>query len=115
MSCLIAVSDVLVVAALERACSRGLTGEQRRLAGRHALRYRAYESVHIPAARYDRALEGAWSQTVDLTARWDLEVNPVEWAITLDGYCRQLLAACQQHTVTALVEALSVLGAPQNA
>lgn len=110
MSCLLAISDVLVVSALERACSRGLTGEQRRLAGRHGLKYRAYETVHIPVGRHDRALDGAWMQTIDLAARWELPVDAVMWAITLDTYARGLLATMTAHTVTGLDEALSVLG-----
>lgn len=109
MTDLLALSDVLVVGALERFCSRGLTGEQRRLAARYGLRYRAYESVHVPTGRHEHALEGAWDLIGDFTHRWDLPVDPQQWINVLDAYCRQLIETRQQHTLTALDDALTKL------
>lgn len=111
MTALLALSDVLVIGALERSCSRGLTGEQRRLAGRHSLRYRAYEFVHIPPNRHTPALEGAWALTAELTIRHSLPVDAGEWSSVLDNYCRGLLASGQPHTLDHLEAALLLLEA----
>lgn len=111
MTALLALSDVLVIGALERSCSRGLTGEQRRVAGRHALRYRAYEFIHIPPTRHEHALEGAWSIAGELIDRWTLPVDAEQWSRVLDRYCRGLLTECRPHTLLGLDQALAMLGA----
>lgn len=110
MSDLLALSDVLVLRALERACSRGLDGSSRSaIARRNVPRHRAYEGIQIPAARHARAFEDAWSITGELADTWDLPVAPADWAATLDAYCRHLLSTRRPRSLTDLESVLAPL------
>lgn len=112
MTALLALSDVVVLRALERAYSRGLTGEHRRVAAetRHLPRHRAYEGIQIPTSRHARALEDAWSITGELAATWLLPVDAAEWSAALDAYCRDLLTTRRPRSLPDLEAALSRLG-----
>lgn len=112
MNALLALSDVLVVRALERACSRTLTGAQRQvLAVRDIPKHHGYESIHIPTSRHDRALYDTWHIVAEIADRWQLHVDPEEWAATLDQYCRDLLGSSRVHTLDQLEVALAPIGA----
>lgn len=112
MSDLLALSDVLVLRALERSYSRGLTGEHRRVAAdaRHLPRHRAYEEIQIPPMRHARALEDAWTITAELVSSWQLAVAAPEWAAALDGYCRDLLTTRRPRSLADLERALDRVG-----
>lgn len=109
MTALLALSDVLVVRALERAYSRGLDGSHRAALGNQVLRHRAYEHTPIPAIRHGHALEGAWTITVELTQSWDLPIRAEEWSTALDAYCRELLTARRPRSLDGLEAALAAL------
>lgn len=111
MSALLALSDVLVVRALERAYSRGLTGSKRRDAAHHGPRHCAYMVEPIPAARHTHALDGAWDMCDDLVFRWQLPVPAETWSYVLDEYARGLLKSQAPHSLDALEQALRLLGA----
>lgn len=112
MSALLALSDVLVVRALERCYSRALPGDARRRAALlRSPRHRAYEHIRIPPARHSHALDAAFTITGELTYRWQLPVEPTEWATVLDDYCRRLLTTMAPHTLDDLEQALRLLGA----
>lgn len=112
MSALLALSDVLVDRALERAYSRGLPGDARRRAAlANTPRHRAYEQIRIPASRHDHVLDDAWSMTPELADRWLLPVDPAEWAVVLDRYTRRLLSTGAPKTLDDLGQALTLLGA----
>lgn len=112
MSALLALSDLLVVRALERACSRGLSGDARRAARRHVDHpYRAYEAFKVPPTRVAYALEEAWTMTTPIVDRWQLPIEPGEWAHVLDLYARGLLTRQAPHTLDSLDAALALLGA----
>lgn len=103
MSDLLALSDVLVLRALERAYSRGLIGSSRSaIARRNVPRHRAYEAILIPAARHSPALDGAWSVTDELAQAWHLPVAGDAWARSLDAYCRDLLTTQRPRSLTDL-------------
>lgn len=103
MSDLLALSDVLVLRALERAYSRGLIGSSRSaIARRNIPRHRAYEAILIPTARHSPALDGAWAVTDELATEWHLPVAADAWARALDGYCRDLLASQRPRSLTDL-------------
>lgn len=112
MSALLALSDVLVDRALERCYSRGLSGDaRRRVAENGTPRHHAYQQVLIPAARHTHALADAWSLTTELAYRWQLPIEPAEWAAVLDRYCRGLLSSGAAHDLDELARSLAVLGA----
>lgn len=111
MTDLLALSDVLVVRALERAYSRGLTGEYRRAThDRQLPRHRAYEQIHIPPSRHARALDDAWSLTDELAASWDLPIASPVWARSLDDYCRSLLTTQRPRSLPELEAILAGAG-----
>ena len=103
---LTALSDVLVVRALERACNRGLA--RTRWTTGTAVRHRAYERLVIPPERIDHALEDAWCHLPELAERHRLPIDPRLWARALDGYVRDLLDTRQPHTLPGLELALQV-------
>lgn len=112
MSALLALSDVLVVRAMERCYSRGLPGDiRRRVAVVHVPRHRAYEQFRIPASRHSHVLDDAFSICPELVYRWQLPVEAREWSVVLDRYCRQLLTSMSAHTLDALEDELKLLGA----
>lgn len=93
---LVALSDLAVLVALERAWNRVMPRSAR--AGVHpGQRHSAYLHAPIYPATLDKALGGAWELLPLLTQRHDLEVNPAAWALLLDGYTRALLMACEPH------------------
>lgn len=103
---LVALSDVVVIRALERACNRGLA--RTRWSTGTEVRHRAYERIPIPAARVDHALEDAWCHLPDLARRHRLPIAPQLWADALDAYVRDLLDTRQPHTLDRLELALQV-------
>lgn len=111
MTAYLALSDVLVVRALERACIRGIDGSSRSaLARRNIPRHRAYEEIQIPTSRHARALEDAFAITHELTATWDMPVAASEWSAALDAYCRQLLTTQRPRSLVDLQAALGLVG-----
>lgn len=94
---LLALSDVLVLVALERAASRSLPGSVRRTIPA-SQRHRAYELHPIPEAKMDQALTDAWSSCSLVAARHDLEVSVTDWVALLDSYTRTLILMGQNHT-----------------
>lgn len=107
----LAVSDLLVMTALERAGSRVAPRSQR--AG--VDRYRVHERYAIPVSRIDYALGvapgsvGAWSLCPLLHSRHRLPVDLEQWTAMLDGYTRALLLMGQPHTTSRLAEAVARL------
>lgn len=94
---LLALSDLMVLTALERAFSRAKPqGQRGHIAA--AARHRAYESVPIPVDRIDYLLRDAWALCPLLSARYALDVDPVAWAELLGSYTATLLMACQHHS-----------------
>lgn len=112
MSALLALSDVLVCRAHERAFSRDISGDARNMAVQEGIpRHRAYERFPIAAARHTHALADAWYLTPELAYRWQLPVAAAEWASVLDHYSRSLLTTRAPHTLDDLEQALRLLGA----
>ncbi|WP_375483304.1 hypothetical protein [uncultured Jatrophihabitans sp.] len=112
MSALLALSDGLVVRALERAAIRGLPGDlRRRSATLNIPKHRAYERFRIPAARHGHVLEDAFPMTAEIADRWQLPVDADAWSRVLYDYCRGLLVSMQPHTLDDLAAALELLGA----
>lgn len=103
---LVALSDVVVIRALERACNRGLA--RTRWTTGSDVRHKAYERIAIPPERVDHALEDAWCHLAELTARHRLAIAPKLWATALDAYVRDLLQTRQPHTLDRLELALQV-------
>lgn len=111
MSALLALSDVTVMRALERAGSRGLSGETRRmLPAKGIAAHDAYRFAAIHPSRHTHALAGSWNITTELAWRWQLPVEAHEWAAVLDRYARDLLTSRAEHTLDELEAALRLLG-----
>jgi hypothetical protein len=104
---LLAISDCLVLTALERAASRVLPRSVRSTGPRHA----AHEQCAVHPDRLDKALEGAWSLLPLLADRYDVEVTVAAWRELLDSYCRALLQMGQPHRTTALAHHLQAVAA----
>lgn len=102
---LLAVSDVLVTVALERAASRVLPRS-----ARQGLRHEAHERQPIHPDRLDRALVGAWVHCAAVAATWADEVDVAEWVELLDSYTRALLTMGQHHSATRLAPHLGPVG-----
>lgn len=110
MSTLLALSDVAVMRALERAYSRGLSGDARNMAVQEGVsRHHAYEKFPIAGPRQAYALEHAWEFLPELADRWPLSVHPVVWAQALDRYTRGLLTTRDEHSLDELSLALTGL------
>jgi hypothetical protein len=112
MSTLLALSDALVMRALERAASRGLPGHARDDCRRDGIpQHRAYLHRRIEPAKIPAALNGAWAFTSELVYRWDLPIDPGDWATVLHGYTRGLLLRQDPHRLDDLASALPSVGA----
>jgi hypothetical protein len=110
VSTLLALSDVAVMRALERAYSRGLSGDARRIAAHDGVaRHHAYEKFPIALPRQAYVLEDAWSFLPELAGRWPLTVDPGVWALALDRYTRSLLTTRDEHSLDELSLALTGL------
>lgn len=105
---LLALSDLLILTALERAWSRTVPRSQR-VNMRAADRHRGYTMVPIHDHAIDKALTDAWVLTVPLAHRHHLPVNAQAWAQLLDTYTRALLQMSQQHTPQRLAPYLLAL------
>lgn len=112
MSTLLALSDVVIYRALERAFSRGVSGYARATASEEGIaRHEAYRRFPIVGARQGRALEGSWEVLEQLRWRWQLPIPAPEWATVLDHHTRALLTTGAEHNLDDLAEALTALGA----
>jgi hypothetical protein len=106
---LVAVSDCLVLTALERAWSRTVPrSDRQRVSARD--KHRGYVIVPIRGDRIDKALDGAWQLCQLLQHRHALSVHWDEWAALLDQYTRALIMMSQPHQTTALTAYLAPLG-----
>lgn len=113
MTPVLAVSDLLVLTALERAWAR----TRRRPTGAQsnnppaATRHAQYMSQPVPSQRLDVALRDAWALCPLLVDRHSLDVEPVAWMQLLDSYTRTLLMMGQPHRVAELGRHLQALPA----
>lgn len=107
---LVALSDLLVMTALERACSRSLPRSVRghELAAHE--RHVAYLTNPIDPDRIEHALRGAWVLCPYLAARHDLPIDYGQWAGLLDSYVTALLMVCEPHETDTLRPHLAPLG-----
>lgn len=104
---LLAVSDVLILTALERAWARTVKRAQRSCPAHQ--RHNQYLTSPVREDRMEAVLHDAWTLCPLLTHRHDLPVDPVAWADTLDGYTRALLLMAQPHNPTRLAPILGAL------
>ena len=93
---LIAVSDVLVLTALQRAYSRCITRATKPVPLRE--RHRAYEHIAIPEQKIEQALADAWALCPLLASKYLDDVDALKWSTTLDTYTRSLLMSSMPHT-----------------
>ena len=93
---LLALSDLAVLTACERAWNRVMPRSARAGVPPHA-RHSAYVQTPIYPEAIDKALAGAWDLLPMLAVRHDLDVPWEQWAALLDGYTRALLMACEHH------------------
>lgn len=102
----VALSDALVLVALERAASRDLPGSVR-MTTPAAEKHRLYE--RFPIAKLDYALTDAWALLPRLVKEHKLGVDPAEWELMLDSYTRSLIMMCQPHELAQLTRHLEQL------
>lgn len=105
---LLALSDMLVVRALERGYSR-LPRSTR--AGLTVPRHRVHERIRLTEAVQDGMLADAWALCPEYVRRWQLPVDDAAWAAALDGYTRVLLRTGRPHTLDGMAAALAPLTA----
>lgn len=108
---LVALSDLLVLTACQRAYSRAITRRTKFVPMRE--RHRAYEDFPIPEDKIEAALEDAWSLCALVNHRNDLRVDVEAWTATLDGYTRALLMMSVPHSPTQLRNVLAERLAPR--
>lgn len=96
---LLALSDLLVLTACQRAYARVRSALK---AIPPSERHRGYEYVAIPEEKIERALADAWTLCSMLASRHQLDVDPAEWAQALDGYARALLLMAEPHSTSRL-------------
>jgi hypothetical protein len=97
---LLAVSDVLVMTACQRAYSRSISRRTKYVPMRD--RHRAYELVSISEEKIEAALADAWTLCPALCSRHQLGVDVDVWVGTLDSYTRSLLLMSMPHAATRL-------------
>lgn len=111
MTDLLALSDVLVIRALERSSMVGLDGSIRRaLNDRGIAKHCSYQHIRVPPTRYHRIFEGTWSITRELVETWRLPIDAADWSAALDAYCRNLLATQRPRSLDDLAVALDRVG-----
>lgn len=98
---LLALSDALVVRALERAAGR--MGRSGRSGG--TPRHQVYR-VAPPGRDTDQLLQGAWDLCGEYAYRHRLPFDSNAWARALQGYTAALLATRNEHTLDDLARAL---------
>lgn len=101
---LLAVSDVLILHALERAWARTVRRADRSCPAH--LRHNQYLRAPVPEERIEAVLHDAWTNCNLLVHRHALPVDPVAWSDTLDSYTRALLLMCQPHAPARLTQVL---------
>lgn len=112
MSALLALSDVITLRALERAYSRGIGGDGRRIADREGVpRHQAYRRFPVPHSKLDHALTGSFDVLPELRSRWLLPIEADDWGVVLNHYLRGLLIDRNEHNLDDLEVALRTLGA----
>lgn len=104
---LLALSDLLVLTALERAYAR--TARRARYTCPPAERHNQYLRHAIPEAQVEAVLRDAWALCPTLAIRHNLDVDPTDWHALLDGYTRALIMMSQNHNPTRLIGALARL------
>lgn len=104
---LLAVSDLLVMTACQRAYSRSISRRTKYVAMRD--RHRAYESVAIAEDKIEAALADAWALCQCIAVRHDIPVDVAEWVVVLDTYTRSLLLMSMPHSTSRLRPILAAL------
>lgn len=104
---LLAVSDTLVLKALERAATSALP-RSARSAMSLGRRCRAYEDHPLDDAKIDAGLRGMWDLCPMLAGRHDLDVDVLAWQQLLDTYTRALLMMGEPHRVARLAAQLNL-------
>ena len=107
---LLALSDLLVLTALERAWSRSV--RRARYGTPAAQRHNQYLRSPVPVEKIDSALRDSWVLCPILADRHDLDTDPAAWQQLLDSYTRALLMAGQSHHPDRLAALLGSLPSP---
>ena len=105
---LLAISDTLVLHALERAWARTVKRNGRGC--NPAQRHNQYLRQPVPEDKVENVLHDAWALCPLLAHRHDLDVDPQVWGDLLHNYTRALLMMCQPHNPHRLTEVLALLG-----
>lgn len=105
---LLAVSDLLVLVALERGFARVVPRSLRPRVS-SSERHRGYELVPIRADAIDKALKDAWVLCPMLASRNRLRIDVDAWVQLLDTYTRSLVLMGQPHSPSRLRPCLAPL------
>jgi hypothetical protein len=92
---IVALSDLLVMTALERAWARAV--KRARYAVPPQARHHQYMQINVSEDQMTAALRDAWALAPTLQARHRLDLDPSAWADVLNGYTRALLMMRVSH------------------
>lgn len=106
---LVAVSDCLVLTALERGWSRTVLRSDRAKVPSNQ-KHQGYLRFPIHMDKIDKALTDAWQLCALMAHRHDLDIPWKDWAAVLDGYTRAIVTALEPHSIERLAEFLAPLG-----
>jgi len=104
---ILALSDLLVLTALERAWARAVKRGRYHVPA--ATRHNQYLRTVIDETLIDSALRDAWALVPLLAVRHGLGVDPYAWTQTLDSYTRALVMAQEPHSPARLAPLLTPL------
>lgn len=101
----LALSDLFVLTALQRACARreGITVRHIPLRDRHS----AYEQHPVLESKIDTVLADAWALCPLIAGRHHLDIDVARWIGLLDGYTRALLLMGMPHSPQRLRDVLA--------
>lgn len=105
---LLAVSDLLILTALERGFARVVPRSMRPRVS-SSERHRGYEIVPIRAEMIDKALTDAWVLCPMLASRNRFDIDVPSWVQLLDSYTRSLILMGQPHSQSVLRPKLTPL------
>jgi hypothetical protein len=108
---LLALSDVLVLKALERSATFG--SRARRGPVSSPQRHLAYEQNPVPVEKIDPVVKDMFVLCPILAGRHSLAVDVAAWAALLEQYTRVLLMMGQPHRPVRLLDLLSRLDPPR--
>lgn len=100
----LAISDMMVLTALDRAFARTVKRAQRTVPA--AARHSQYIHFPIPEEKFEAVLHDAWALCPLMATRYDLACDVIVWMDALDGYTRALLMMGEAHSPERLTATL---------